>query len=187
MIKDILVKQMSKEQISEYKKAFYLINKSKDGIIKLNEIEKILEIFSQDKSQAKIIFDKYNKSLDNGINFNDFLNLITDKLYDTEFNDAIDLLFELFSINNEITKESLRASLIEFKNNLNKNKMLIEVQNTIEKISKYSNSMNILINFFTSIKNTEIDVNFIDELIKEGDTDNKGYMTKQDLINCFIK
>ena len=71
MVKDILIKQLSEEQIYEYKKAFNLINSSEDGIIKLNEIEKILEIFSQDKSQAKIIFDKYNKSLDNGISFND--------------------------------------------------------------------------------------------------------------------
>ena len=65
--------------------------------------------------------------------------------------------------------------------------MLIEVQNTIEKISKYSNTMNILINLFTNIKNIEIDDNFIHELISEGDVNNKGYMTKQDLINCFIK
>lgn len=187
MVRDILIKQLSEEQIYEYKKAFNLINISEDGIIKLNEIEKILEIFSQDKSQAKIIFDKYNKSLDNGISFNDFLILIMDKLYDNEFNDAVDLLFELFSVNNKITIESLRRTLMGFKNNLDKNNMLIEVQNTIDKISKYSNTMNILINLFTNIKNTEIDDNFIHELISEGDVNNKGYMTKQDLINCFIK
>ena len=37
------------------------------------------------------------------------------------------------------------------------------------------------------VSDEDSDENFIDELIKEGDTDNKGYMTKQDLINCFIK
>jgi len=78
--------QLSKEQIAEFKDAFFLFDKDGDGIVTTTELGTVMRSLCQNPTESELqdMINKVDADGDGCINFPEFLTMMARKMKDTD-------------------------------------------------------------------------------------------------------
>jgi calmodulin len=93
-----LTKDLSDEQISEFKEAFSLFDMDGDGTITTKELGKVLRSLGQNPSEADLqdMLNEVDTDGNGTIDFHEFLTMMARKIMDTDSEEEIKEAFKVF-------------------------------------------------------------------------------------------
>ncbi|KAM3306870.1 calmodulin-like protein 8 [Capsicum chacoense] len=118
-MKDKIVKNPSMEenQLVEFKEAITLFDKNGDGCITIEELATVIRSLDQNPTEEELynMISEVDNDHDNGImEFNEFLNLISKKMKETDIDEELKEVFKVFDKdqNGYISATDLRHVMI---------------------------------------------------------------------------
>ncbi|KAL4510108.1 hypothetical protein ABPG72_010301 [Tetrahymena utriculariae] len=92
------VRQLDEETLNELREAFNLFDTQHSGEIDSRELKAIMRAFGLDvkKDQITLIYKELNKDINEGINFQEFTNIMAPKLGSKDTKEEIERIFQLF-------------------------------------------------------------------------------------------
>lgn len=111
---DMLISNLSDDQIFEFKEAFQIFDKDGDGSITTNELGNVMRAFGQNPSEEEInlMIKEVDKDKNGTIDFREFLGLMVKELEDE--NDNNENFLEIFRLIDEDKNGRLSPSELRY-------------------------------------------------------------------------
>ena len=112
---DMLISNLSDDQIFEFKEAFQIFDKDGDGSITTNELGNVMRAFGQNPSEEEInlMIKEVDKDKNGTIDFREFLGLMAKELEDE--NDNNENFLEIFRLIDEDKNGRLSPSELRYR------------------------------------------------------------------------
>ncbi|KAJ8044772.1 Calmodulin [Holothuria leucospilota] len=86
------------ERLYEFKEAFQMFDKDKDGVIKVDELEMVMKLLDQNmtKKEVRDMFNEADADGNGSIDFNEFLSMMAQKMTKHDIQDEMKQAFRVF-------------------------------------------------------------------------------------------
>ena len=111
-----MVENLSEERITEFKAAFELFDRDRDGAINNNELGTVMRNLGQNPSEEELkqMIREVDLNGDGTIDFKEFLCLMLKKMDDSDIDDELETAFKAFDLDKDgyITPHELRNGML---------------------------------------------------------------------------
>lgn len=131
-----MAESLSENTKAEFKVAFDTFDSNKDGFISSDDLQKLMNYltFFPSKTEVTEMINEFTQGLNNQISFAQFLEIVSDKMFDNNAEkdliqafklfdaqsrgsiNALELQEDLLKLNTDLTEEELNAMLKDLKN-----------------------------------------------------------------------
>ncbi|CAD5114659.1 DgyrCDS3709 [Dimorphilus gyrociliatus] len=116
------VNELSEERLTEFKEAFMLFDKDKDGVVSMKELGSVMRLLGQNPTEAELqdMMNEIDADGNGAIDFEEFLEMLTKKMTESSEEDEIKEAFKVFDKNSDgvISFDELRHVLINLGENI---------------------------------------------------------------------